>query len=127
MTDYAHSKGLLIYSHICSPIEPMLTMGYYNQMGIDLFETISPPPEGNIKSLEDALSKLDPQICTRGNVSMSLLLSGAPDQVREEVFHIMDAAKGRKHIVAASDYLMYEVKEANVAAICQTAEDYYLI
>ena len=50
----AHAQGLLIYSHICSPIEPMLSLGYYNQMGIDLFETLSEPPVGNVKSLEDA-------------------------------------------------------------------------
>ncbi len=125
VTDYAHEKGLLIYSHICSPIEPMLSHGYYNQMGIDLFETLSPAPEGNIKSLADALSKIDPKICTRGNVSMSLLINGTPDQIRQEVFSIMDAAKGRKHMVAASDYLMYEVPEENVVALCEAVEEYY--
>lgn len=125
VTDYAHSKGFLIYSHICSPIEPMLSMGFYNQMGIDLFETISPPPEGNIKSFADALSKIDPSICTRGNVSMSMLINGTPNQIRDEVFSIIDAAKGRKHIVAASDYLMYEVPEENVIALCSAVEEYY--
>lgn len=125
VSDYAHEKGLLIYSHICSPIEPMLTRGYYNQMGIDLFETLSPAPEGNILSLADALSKIDPSICTRGNVSMSLLLNGTPAEVRDSVFEIMDAAKGRKHIVAASDYLMYDVPEENVIALCNAVEEYY--
>lgn len=125
VTDYAHERGLLIYSHICSPIEPMLSMGYYNQMGIDLFETLSPAPEGNIQSLSDALSKIDPKICTRGNVSMSLLINGTPEMVEKEVFAVIDAAKGRKHMVAASDYLMYEVPEENVIALCSAVEKYY--
>ena len=127
VTDYAHSKGLLIYSHICSPIEPMLSLGYYNEMGIDLFETLSPKPEGNIKSIDDAFSKLDPKICTRGNVSLSMLIRGTPDEVRRSVFEIIEAAerRGRKHIVAASDYLMYDVKEENIIALCDAVEEYY--
>ena len=125
VTDRAHKRGLLIYSHICSPIEPMLTKGYYNEMGIDLFETLSPKPEGNIVSLADALSKLDSGICTRGNVSLSLLMTGSPREVKEEVFGIMDAAAGRKHMVAASDYLLYDVPEENVIALCGAVKEYY--
>lgn len=121
VTDYAHKKGFLIYSHICSPIEPMLSRGYYNEMGIDLFETLSPKPEGNIISFADALTKLSPDVCTRGNVSMSLLLTGSPEDVRTEVRSIIEAAAGRKHIIAASDYLMYDVPEENVYALCDEA------
>ena len=44
ITQMAHQNGLLVYTHICSPIEPMLSKGYYNQMGIDLFETLSEAP-----------------------------------------------------------------------------------
>ena len=125
VTDYAHSKGFMIYSHICSPIEPMLTLGYYNQMGIDLFETLSPAPEGNIISIADAFTKLDPRMCTRGNVSLSKMVTGTPADIREEVFNIMDAAKGRKHMVAVSDYLLYDVPEENVQALCDAVEEYY--
>jgi uroporphyrinogen-III decarboxylase len=103
----------------------MLTKGYYNQMGIDLFETLSPAPEGNIKSLADALSKLDDGICTRGNVSLSKMVTGTPELIRQEVHSIMEAAKGRKHMVAASDYLLYDVPEVNVKALCDAVEEYY--
>lgn len=119
----AHSYGLLVYSHICSPIEPLLTMGYYNQMGIDLFETLSPPPVGNIVSLEDALSKLDPDICTRGNLGLDVLLNETPDIIREKTFEILEASQGRKHMVAASDYLFYDIPEENVHAMASTVRE----
>ena len=127
VTDYAHGKGLMIYSHICSPIEPMLSMGYYNHMGIDLFETLSPQPEGNIISLADAFGKLEKGMCTRGNVSLSLMINGTTDDIRREVLGICEAAMeaGRKHIVAASDYLLYNVKEENVAAMADAVEEFY--
>jgi uroporphyrinogen-III decarboxylase len=117
----AHKNNLLIYSHICSPIEPMLTMGYYNEMGIDLFETLSPPPVGNIKSLEDAFAKLSPDICTRGNIGLDKLLLCDADEIRNIAESIVESAKkhGRKHILAASDYLFYDIPEKNVRAMCE--------
>ena len=126
VTDMAHEQGLLIYSHICSHIEPMLTMGYYNKMGIDLFETLSPPPVGNVKSIEDAFSKLSPEICTRGNIGLDALLNETPEQIYEKSWHILEMAKkmGRKHILAASDYLFYETKIENVHAMCRAVKDF---
>jgi hypothetical protein len=126
MTDYAHSKGLLIYSHICSPIEPFLTMGYYNRLGIDLFETLSMPPVGNVVSIEDAFSKLDPGICTRGNIGIDTLIHGTTEEVTALVSHIMEESikMKRKHMVAASDYLLPQCKEENVRALCDTVRNY---
>ena len=126
VSEMAHKEGLLIYSHICSPIEPMLTAGYYNQMGIDLFETLSGPPVGNIKGVEDAFRKLSDKICTRGNVGLDLLLTGTPEEIKKESLAILEVAKkmGRKHILAASDYLFYNVPAESVRAMCEAVKEF---
>ncbi len=126
VTDMVHKAGLLVYTHICSPIEPMLTNGYYNQMGIDLFETLSEAPVGNVKSIDDAFSKLSPEICTRGNIGLDALLNETPEQIYERAWKILDAAKkmGRKHILAASDYMFYDTKTENVHAMCKAVRDF---
>jgi uroporphyrinogen-III decarboxylase len=108
---------LLVYSHICSPIEPFLSMGFYNEMGIDLFETLSPPPVGNVHSLEDALMKLSPDICTRGNIGLDVLLNGSKSEIEEITNKILEETKNRKHIVAASDYLFYDIPAENLEAM----------
>lgn len=120
----AHKHGLLVYSHICSPIEPFLSMGFYNKMGFDLFETLSPPPVGNVESLSDALSKLDPNICTRGNLGLDVLLEAGAEAVREKTQEILETADGRKHIVAASDYLFYDVPETSVHAMAAAVNEF---
>ena len=104
----------------------MLTMGYYNQMGIDLFETLSEAPVGNVKSIEDAFSKLSPDICTRGNIGLDALLQETPEQIYDRSIRILETAKrmGRKHILAASDYLFYGTKEENVHAMCRAVRDF---
>lgn len=127
VTAMAHEMDLLVYSHICSPIEPMLTNGYYNEMGIDLFETLSEKPVGNIISLEDAFTKLDPSICTRGNLGLDKLLNCTPEEIKEECMKILDIAsrKQRKHILAASDYLFYDIPENNIHAMCDAVKEFY--
>jgi len=124
VTAVARSRGLLVYSHICSPIEPFLTLGFYNEMGIDLFETLSPPPVGNVASMADALTKLDPAICTRGNLGLDVLLEGSADTVRAATRTILEETRGRKHMVAASDYLLYDVPEENVHAMAETVREW---
>jgi hypothetical protein len=124
VTDIAHSKGLRVYSHICSPIEPFLSLGFYNEMGIDLFETLSPPPVGNVASLADAMQKIDAAICTRGNLGLDVLLQADAAAVRDAVFRILDDTAGRKHMVAASDYLLYDVPEENVHAMASAVREW---
>lgn len=126
VTDICHNAGLLVYSHICSPIEPMLSMGYYNQMGIDLFETLSEPPVGNVKSIEDAFAKLSPDICTRGNIGLDALMNETPEQIYARSWHILETARrmNRKHILAASDYMFYDTKIENVEAMCRAVRNF---
>ncbi|MBQ3508138.1 MAG: hypothetical protein IJA91_06275 [Clostridia bacterium] len=126
VTDMVHKAGMLVYTHICSPIEPMLTKGYYNQMGIDLFETLSEAPVGNVASIEDAFSKIDERICTRGNIGLDRLLNDTPEKIRELSLHILETARrmGRKHILAASDYLFYEIPKENVRAMCEAVREF---
>jgi uroporphyrinogen-III decarboxylase len=126
VTDIAHENGLMIYSHICSPIEPMLTMGYYNRMGIDLFETLSEAPVGNVKSMPDAFSKISPEICTRGNIGLDKLLLCTPREIKEISLDILEAAAkmNRKHILAASDYMFYDTPAENVHAMCEAVREF---
>ena len=126
VTDMVHDAGMLVYTHICSPIEPMLTKGYYNQMGIDLFETLSEAPVGNVQSIEDAFSKIDERICTRGNIGLDRLLTDTPQQIKEHSLRILETAKrmGRKHVLAASDYMFYEIPEENVHAMCEAVREF---
>ena len=126
VSQIVHENGLLIYSHICSLIEPMLTKGYYNQMGIDLFETLSEAPVGNVKSLADAFSKLDPEICTRGNIGLDKLLLSEPEEIYRISLEILKTAKqmDRKHILAASDYMFYDIPEKNVQAMVNAVNEF---
>lgn len=93
-------------------------------MGIDLFETLSPPPVGNITDLGQARRLLLLQICTRGNIGLDILLNGSPVMVETETLRVLNATRGYKHIVAASDYLFYHIPLENVKAVVDTVKQY---
>jgi len=122
ITAAVHAAGGLVYSHICSPVQPFLDMGYYGQMGIDLFETLSPPPVGNVADLEAARDRLPDEMCTRGNIGLDVLLTGTPDDARAAAEAVLAATRGHKHMVAASDYLFYDIPLENVRAVVETVQ-----
>ncbi len=124
ITDYIRSLGGLTYTHICSPIQPFLNMELYNRMGIDLFETLSPPPVGNVESLAKAREILPEDMCTRGNIGLDVLLNGTVQEIEEKTIEIIETTKGHKHMIAASDYLFYDIPLENVQALVRTAENY---
>jgi hypothetical protein len=124
ITDYIRSLGGLTYTHICSPVQPFLDMELYNRMGIDLFETLSPPPVGNVESLSKARDILPDQMCTRGNIGLDVLLNGTVEEIEKLTIDIIEATKGHKHLVAASDYLFYDIPLENVKAVVDTVEQY---
>jgi len=124
ITDAVHRMGGLIYSHICSPVEPFLSMGHYNRMGIDLFETLSPPPVGNVASLTKAREVIDSCVCTRGNIGLDVLLNGTQEEVEQATIDVIEATKGSKHMVAASDYLFYDIPLENVKTVVKTTYEY---
>ena len=125
ITDAAHAMGGLIYTHICSPVEPFLSRGYYNRMGLDLFETLSPPPVGNVADLAKTRRDiLPPEVCTRGNIGLDLMVTGTVDQVVSKTIEILEATKGFKHMVAASDYLFYDVPLENAKAVVETVQQF---
>lgn len=124
ITDVIHQIGGLVYSHICSPIEPFLSKGYYNQFGLDLFETLSPPPVGNVGDLAAARKSIDKDICTRGNIGLDLLLEGSVADVEKATIEIIEATRGYKHMIAASDYLFYDIPLENAQAVVRTVKTY---
>jgi len=124
ITDVVHDEGGLVYCHICSPVEPFLSNGYYNQMGLDLFETLSPPPVGNVPDLAAAREILDDKICTRGNLGLDVLLNGSREEIEQTTIKIIEATRGSKHMIAASDYLFYDIPLENVKTVIRTVSEH---
>ena len=90
--------------------------GYYNRLKPDIFETLSEPPVGNLPSLRWGREQLDPEIITKGNISLDILLNGTPQQVREKVRYVKESTRGYRHIIGLSDNILDHTPCENLKA-----------
>jgi len=118
-----HDAGNFCIYHNCGDAKTLLPL--YDQMNMDLYETMTPPPFGDT-ILEDALHIIKPPKVLSGNLDqIDFLVHARPDQVREQVRRILTIAKQRGHfILATSDYLSEGTPEENIFAFSQAAHDF---
>jgi len=71
--------------------------------------------------LMDKILRLDIRLldcCQKAGVDFVFL--GAPASEKEHCYKALRESEGRKHILAASDYLFYDIPAENVAAMCDS-------
>lgn len=74
--------------------------------------------------MERAKATLGQVAALQGNVPLSLLTTGTPDQVREYCRRLIEVAAPGGGFLLDSGAVIYEAKAANVRAMIQAAEDY---
>jgi uroporphyrinogen-III decarboxylase len=122
LTDWTHAHGGLFWYHNCGRTRELIRRGYFNRLGADVIETISPPPEGN-NDLAAARTLLDPRICTKGNLSLILLRDGTPEVVEEATRRMVRAVQGYSHIYSTADAVFAETPVENFVTFLRTARE----
>jgi hypothetical protein len=122
MTAHTHAHGGLFWYHNCGKTRELIRRGYFNQLGSDVIETISPPPEGN-NDLAEARRMLDPAICTKGNLSLILLREGSVEDIEKATRKMVQAVDGYAHIYSTADSPYGETPVENFIAFVRTARN----
>jgi hypothetical protein len=122
LTAWTHTRGGLFWYHNCGRTRELIQRGYFNRLGADLIETLSPPPEGN-NDLGAARRLLDPSICTKGNLSLILLRDGCVEDVERATREMVRAVQGYAHIHSTADAVFAETPAENFAAFIRTARE----
>ena len=120
--DVIHRHGGFSYVHSCSKQKEFIARGYYNHFEPDLFETLAPPPTGDIDDLAEARRHLSPRICTKGNIDLGLLWSGSPAEVSSVTRAVLDATRGYRHIVGTADAVLPGTPIENIQAMVTAAK-----
>ncbi len=114
--------GGFSYIHTCSRMKEFIARGYYNLFEPELFETLAPPPTGDIDDLAAARRQLSPRICTKGNMDLGLLRNGSPQEVAQATRAILEATRGYRHIVGTADAVLPGTPMENIRAMVQAAK-----
>ncbi len=100
----------------------------YIKMGIDAWETVAEPPQGDI-TLKEAKDIAKDSLILIGNLDqVSFLKNASVEQIDEKVHSMMETGKtGGHYIFAASDFLESDTPIENVKAAVRAARKYGIL
>lgn len=111
----AHDCGMYLICHSCGNLRMILPMMI--EAGIDVYQSIQPVED--IASLKRDFGK---ELCLWGGVSNHDLVVGAPEEIRSQVRHAIDAcAPGGGFILGSSHSIIVRSQLANLVAMLEEA------
>lgn len=95
-----HREGKLLIHHACGHIRALIP--YMAKAGIDIIESISPPPTGNIEIWE-AGEMLPDNIGLIGGIEPTVFLNSSLQELEIYVEELLTRMKGKRFVLANSD------------------------
>jgi hypothetical protein len=122
LSEFTHARGGLFWYHNCGLTRRLIDSGRFNRFVPDVVETIAPPPEGD-NDLAESRRRLDPRICSKGNLSLLLLRDATAGEVTEATRALVEAVQGYAHIHSTADAVLTGTPPENFIAFLRTARE----
>ena len=116
-----HKADKFLVQHACGHLKGILAkMG---QTGIDMVESISPPPTGNIE-LWEARTLLPDNVGLIGGIEPTILLNSSLEELEVYVVNLLNHMQGTRFILANSDSCPPGVSEEKFRLVSRIASEY---
>ncbi len=118
-----HRMGALVIYHNCG--DAARIMRYYNDMDIDCWGYLTPPPFADV-DLDEALRVLRPTLTLRGNIDqIDFLMHAAPQQVKDKVREVLTKVKPRGNwILSTTDFFFDGTPYENIKAFADAGLEF---
>jgi len=103
----ARKAGLFTQFHCCGKITKIIEGGYLNDIKPSIYETLAPPPVGDVTNPARLRNLLSKDITIHGNIDLGLLKDGNPQEVLVAAERLLDEMQGYPHILGASDSCLW--------------------
>jgi uroporphyrinogen decarboxylase len=123
LIDFIKSRGVYVQYHNCG--FAMKLFPAYTQMGMDVYESLTPPPFGDT-ILEHALEIMPRSITLSGNIDqIEFLKTATPELIRARVQDVLKKAKKRgSFILSTTDYFAENTPHENILAFAEAGMKY---
>ncbi len=96
---FAADRGALSWVHTCGKLKDIARSGTYDRMGVDVVESLSTPPTGDIDNVAETRRDIGGRIVTRGGINVELFYREDTSDLRDQVAYVLDSVAGYKHII----------------------------
>lgn len=124
MRSICEANGGYLYLHNCGFCKAAINDGLINKIRPHIYETLSPPPAGEIENLEAMRKKIFFEVVTKGNLDLKRLLKCTPEEARRDTLDILHATKGYRHLVGTADALLRGTPIKNLRAVKETVDQW---
>lgn len=123
IADKIRSLGGYSIYHNCGDADSIMAL--YNDMGIDAWGYMTPPPYGDV-DLDKALATMKNDMILIGNIDqVDFLIRATPKQVREKVRQLTEKVKDRGNfILSTTDWCFDSIPFENIKAFVQAGIEY---
>lgn len=115
--DAAHALGLRTWVHTCGFMNRLIDMGIYEEMRVDVQESFSHPPLGDVADLRATRAKLGPGIVTRGAVNVDLFYDSDLQNIRDRVHQVVADTRGYRHMMGDTNDSFPPYPRENILAV----------
>jgi uroporphyrinogen-III decarboxylase len=123
LIDAIHDLGALVIFHNCGDAAKIMHL--YNEMGMDCWGYLTPPPFGDV-DLAEALRVIRPDMALRGNIDqVEFMIKATPEQVRNRVREVLLQVKPRGNwILSTTDFFFDGTPYENIVAFAEAGHQY---
>ena len=114
---HARTRGLKTWVHTCGFMAKLTEMGAYESMDLDVVESLSPPPLGDLTDLKAGRARIGAAITTRGAVGVDQFYAADLGAVRERVRYVLESTRGYRHMVGDTNDSYPPYPRENILAV----------
>ncbi|MHB9124589.1 MAG: uroporphyrinogen decarboxylase family protein [Armatimonadota bacterium] len=99
INEFAAAHGKLSWIHTCGKLKNIAAKGAYQQMKVNVLESLSSPPTGDIDDLAETRKEIGSDIATRGGINVEYFYGEDREALLRQAEYVLDSTAGYRHML----------------------------
>lgn len=122
INEFAAAHGGLSWLHTCGKLKNIARMKTYQRMKVNVLESLSSPPTGDIDDLARTRRDIGSAITTRGGINEEFFYSDI-ESLRKQANYVLDSTAGYRHMLGDTDEICPSASKKNFQAVIDLVRD----
>ena len=121
--EWAESVGKLSWLHTCGKKAGLIERDVYERMGVNVLESFSSPPTGDIADIADARRKVDSCLATRGGINVEMFYADDLEALKNRAREVLDGTAPYRHMIGDTNDSFPPYPMRNIRALIDVVRE----